>query len=94
MLKPDQKPTVCTKLKCDPGFHGREPVCEEQFHSVLVYICGKLQNVFSNLFTTIHISQNWKGKLITLFFFGLCHYENAPIQIYRKFYLQNLKIFR
>ena len=24
----------------------------------------------------------------------LSHYENAPIQIYRKFHLQNLKIFR
>ena len=24
----------------------------------------------------------------------LCHYENTPIQIYRKFHLQKLKIFR
>ena len=23
-----------------------------------------------------------------------CHYENRPIQIYRKFYLEELKIFR
>ena len=24
----------------------------------------------------------------------ICHYENTPIQIYRKIYLQNLKLFR
>ena len=40
-----------------------------------------------------------KYKYLTIilgFFFSsiLLHYENSPIQIYRKFHLQKLKIFR
>ena len=36
------------------------------------------------------------GRLcfVTVAFFGHFHYGNAPIQIYRKFHLQKLNIFR
>ena len=30
----------------------------------------------------------------TIAIVGVCHYENMPIQIYRKFHVQKLKIFR
>ena len=34
------------------------------------------------------------ARLIGLLFCFTYHYENTPIQIYRKFHLQKLKIFR
>ena len=33
-----------------------------------------------------------RGEMLQLSF--LIHYENTPIQVYRKFHLQKLKIFR
>ena len=35
-----------------------------------------------------------KGNNVRVFFDFTVHYENTPIQIYRKFHLQKLKIFR
>ena len=46
----------------------------------------KLTNLIENL-------SDGKGGYFTVSMFGV-HYENTPIQVYRKFHLQNLKIFR
>ena len=53
-----------------------------------------LQNYYSD-WTQKHVEHPW-NKI-----FKICekqqlgtHYENTPIQIYRKFHLQKLKIFR
>ena len=36
----------------------------------------------------------WKKQALLRMVINIFHYENTPIQIYRKFYLQKLKLFR
>ena len=40
------------------------------------------------------ISHPWLSKMTTLIRLRECHYENTPIQIYRKYHLQKLKNFK
>ena len=66
---------------------------------LFIYLCAHL------LLTFIYLCAHLLRTFIYLFFIYLfiyfskqttfdSHYENTPIQIYRKFHLQKLKIFR
>ena len=54
----------------------------------------------TDLFETLQVFLSWSEDvrvirgLYTCFFLISLHYENTPIQIYRKFYLQKPELFR
>ena len=57
------------------------------------YLCkyGSMKNeIHHDCFITL--LQGSKAKIMLAK--QLCHYKNTPIEIYRKFHLQKLKIFR
>ena len=57
--------------------------------------CGVADGQISSIFDRIicpPLEVVWYYRFTLLF--SLAHYENTPIQIYRKFHLQKLKLFR
>ena len=67
-------------------------VKEDSSHEML----REIQEKVTQLSQDVH---NISNQVSILFHYGKCpkifytHYKNMPIRIYRKFYLQNLKIF-
>ena len=58
----------------------------------LLYIVSNIQRFYCSLEYTYGFPE--EGNAHMHFFLTFFHYENTPMQIYRKFHLQKLKIFR